>query len=241
MLSPDGRCKVFDASANGYVRAEGCGMIVLKRLSDAQADGDKILALIRGSAINQDGRTSGLTVPNGPQQADVIRQALANSGIRPEEVNYVEAHGTGTSLGDPIEVGALGTIFNQRSQPLIIGSVKTNIGHLEAAAGIAGLIKVVLAMQHGEIPPNLHFHQPNPRINWDKLPIRIPTERTAWPTGDRIAGISSFGFSGTNSHVVLEEAPKIEPSTLEIHSQQYVFTLSAATPQGANTLDIALQ
>ncbi len=236
MLSPDGRCKVFDASANGYVRAEGCGMIVLKRLSDAQADGDKILALIRGSAINQDGRTSGLTVPNGPQQADVIRQALANSGIRPEQVNYVEAHGTGTSLGDPIEVGALGTIFNQRSQPLIIGSVKTNIGHLEAAAGIAGLIKVVLAMQHGEIPPNLHFHQPNPRINWDKLPISIPTERTAWPTGDRIAGISSFGFSGTNSHVVLESAPKIEPSTLEIHSKQYVFTLSAATPQALQEL-----
>ncbi|MDH6063736.1 type I polyketide synthase [Umezakia ovalisporum] len=236
MLSPDGRCKVFDASANGYVRAEGCGMIVLKRLSDAQADGDKILALIRGSAINQDGRTSGLTVPNGPQQADVIRQALANSGITPEQVNYVEAHGTGTSLGDPIEVGALGTIFNQRSQPLIIGSVKTNIGHLEAAAGIAGLIKIVLAMQHGEIPPNLHFHQPNPRINWDKLPISIPTERTAWPTGDRIAGISSFGFSGTNSHVVLEEAPKIEPSILEIHSKQYVFTLSAATPQALQEL-----
>jgi len=230
MLSPDGRCKVFDASANGYVRAEGCGMIVLKRLSDAQADGDNILALIRGSAINQDGRTSGLTVPNGPQQAAVIRQAIANSGITPEQVNYVEAHGTGTSLGDPIEVGALGTIFNQRSQPLIIGSVKTNIGHLEAAAGIAGLIKVVLAMQYGEIPPNLHFHQPNPRINWDRLPISIPTERTAWPAGGRFAGISSFGFSGTNSHVVLEEAPKIEPSTLEIHSKQYVLTLSAETP-----------
>lgn len=236
MLSPDGRCKVFDASANGYVRAEGCGIIVLKRLSDAQADGDNILALIRGSAINQDGRTSGLTVPNGPQQAAVIRQAIANSGITPEQVNYVEAHGTGTSLGDPIEVGALGTIFNQRSQPLIIGSVKTNIGHLEAAAGIAGLIKVVLAMQYGEIPPNLHFHQPNPRIDWERLPIAIPTERTAWPAGDRFAGISSFGFSGTNAHVVLEEAPKIKPSTLEIHLKQHILTLSAETPQALQEL-----
>jgi acyl transferase domain-containing protein len=236
MLSPDGRCKVFDASANGYVRAEGCGAIVLKRLSDAQADGDNILALIRGSAINQDGRTSGLTVPNGPQQAAAIRQAIANSGITPEQVNYIEAHGTGTSLGDPIEIGALGTIFNQRSQPLIIGSVKTNIGHLEAAAGIAGLIKVVLAMQYGEIPPNLHFHQPSPRINWDRLPIAIPTERTAWPAGPRFAGISSFGFSGTNAHVVLEEAPKIEPPTLEIHSKQCVLTLSAETPQALQEL-----
>ena len=171
-----------------------------------------------------------------PQQAAVIRQAIANSGITPEQVNYIEAHGTGTSLGDPIEVGALGTIFNQRSQPLIIGSVKTNIGHLEAAAGIAGLIKVVLAMQHGEIPPNLHFHQPNPRINWDRLPISIPTERTAWPAGDRVAGISSFGFSGTNAHVVLEEAPKIEPSTLEIHSKQHILTLSVETPQALQEL-----
>lgn len=236
MLSPDGRCKVFDASANGYVRAEGCGMIVLKRLSDAQADGDKILALIRGSAINQDGRTSGLTVPNGPQQAAVIRQAIANSGITPEHISYVEAHGTGTSLGDPIEIGALGTVFHQRSQPLMVGSVKTNIGHLEAAAGIAGLMKIVLAMQYGEIPPHLHFHQPNPRINWDELPISIPTKRTAWPTDRRFAGISSFGFSGTNAHIVLEAAPKIEPSTSEIPLKQHILTLSAETPQALQEL-----
>jgi acyl transferase domain-containing protein len=236
MLSPDGRCKVFDASANGYVRAEGCGMIVLKRLLDAQADGDNILALIRGSAINQDGSTSGLTVPNGPQQAAVIRQALANSGITPEQVSYVEAHGTGTSLGDPIEVGALGTIFNQRSQPLIVGSVKSNIGHLEAGAGIAGLIKVVLSMQHGEIPPNLHFNQPNPHIDWDRLSVCVPTERIPWSAESRLAGISSFGFSGTNAHVVLEEAPKVEQPTPEISPKQHILTLSAKSPEALQEL-----
>ena len=212
MLSFDGRCKTFDASANGFVRGEGCGIIVLKRLSDAVADQDNILAVIRGTAINQDGHTSGLTVPNGPSQQAVIRKALENGGVEPADITYFEAHGTGTSLGDPIEVGALGTVFGQthsQDQPLCVGSVKTNIGHLEGAAGIAGLMKIVLQLQNQQIVPSLHFKQPNPYINWSELPIKIPTQITPWLTNDktRMAGVSSFGFSGTNAHIVLEEAP----------------------------------
>ncbi|MFB1483784.1 SDR family NAD(P)-dependent oxidoreductase [Corallococcus sp. RDP092CA] len=216
MLAPDGRCKTFDASADGYVRGEGAGIVVLKRLADALRDQDPIVAVIRGSAVNQDGRSSGLTVPNGPAQQAVIRQALQSAGVNPEQVDYVEAHGTGTSLGDPIELGALGAAFGPRppEQPLLVGSVKTNIGHLEAAAGIAGLIKVALALQHGELPAHLHLRQPNPHVPWDKLPIRIPTRHQPWPTshGRRIAGVSAFGFSGTNAHVLLERAPDAEPA-----------------------------
>ncbi|WAN69217.1 SDR family NAD(P)-dependent oxidoreductase [Moorena producens JHB] len=212
MLSPDGRCKTFDAGADGFVRGEGCGVVVLKRLSDAVADRDKILAVIRGTAINQDGHTSGLTVPNGPAQESVIRQALTNGGVQPEQVSYIEAHGTGTSLGDPIEVTALGNVFREShssQQPMIIGSVKTNIGHLEAAAGIAGLIKVVLQLQHQQIAPHLHFDQPNSYINWEQLPVLVPTDGTPWEIEDkpRLAGLSSFGLSGTNAHVIVEEAP----------------------------------
>ena len=212
MLAPDGRCKTFDAAANGYVRGEGCGVIVLKRLSDAYADQDQILAVIRGSAINQDGPSGGLTVPNGPSQQAVIRQALKNGGVDPVQVSYIEAHGTGTSLGDPIEVGAIGAVFggsHSQEHPLMIGSLKTNIGHLEAAAGIAGLLKVVLQLQHQEIAPHLHLREPNPYINWDELPVDVPTETTPWSAGSEklFAGVSSFGFSGTNAHVVLEEAP----------------------------------
>ncbi|MDZ8033647.1 type I polyketide synthase [Nostoc sp. DedSLP04] len=212
MLSADGRCKTFDASADGFVRSEGCGVILLKRLSDAIAAGDNILALIRGSAINQDGHTSGLTVPNGPSQQAVIRRALAASGVEPAQVSYIEAHGTGTSLGDPIEMRALGAVFSSShspDRPLIVGSVKTNIGHLEGAAGIAGLMKVVLQLQHDSIAPHLHLKQPNPYIDWSKLAIAIPTDSMAWVRGEkpRLAGVSSFGFSGTNAHVVLEEAP----------------------------------
>ncbi|MDF0552998.1 beta-ketoacyl synthase N-terminal-like domain-containing protein [Kamptonema sp. UHCC 0994] len=236
MLSPDGRCKTFDVRADGYVRAEGCGMVVLKRLSDAITDKDNILALIRGVAVNHDGYTSGLTVPSGPSQQAVIRQALADGGLHPDKISYIEAHGTGTSLGDPIEMGALGQVFGQRSQPLIIGSVKTNIGHTEAAAGIAGLIKVVLSMQHSEIPPNLHFHQPNPYIDWERSPVIIPTETTPWSTSDRFAGVSSFGFSGTNSHIVLEKAPNIEQPTNDINQTQHILTLSAKTPKALQEL-----
>jgi acyl transferase domain-containing protein/non-ribosomal peptide synthetase component F/NRPS condensation-like uncharacterized protein len=212
MLAPDGRCKTFDASANGFVRGEGCGMLVLKRLSDALADGDNILALIRATALNQDGPSSGLTVPNGLAQEALLRTALRRARIEPSQVDYVEAHGTGTSLGDPIEVRALKAVLcdgRPADQPLRIGSVKTNIGHLESAAGVAGLIKVVLALQHQEIPPHLHLKQLNPHISLNGAPITIPNEPISWTTGDRrrLAGVSSFGASGTNAHAVLEEAP----------------------------------
>ncbi len=209
MLSPGGRCRTFDAAADGYVRGEGCGVVLVKRLSDARADGDRVLALVRGTASNQDGRSGGLTAPSGGAQEDVIRTALRIAGVRPEEVGYVEAHGTGTELGDPIEVHALAEVHRDRpvENPLYIGSVKTNIGHLEGAAGIAGLIKTVLALRSGVIPPHLHFRVPNPHIAWDTAPIRVPTEPTPWPSGNRrVAGVSSFGFSGTNAHVVLEAA-----------------------------------
>ena len=212
MLAPDGRCKTFDAAADGFARSEGCGMIVLKRLSDAQRDGDNILAVIRGTAVNQDGPSSGLTAPNGPAQEAVIRDALARAGVAPRDVSYLEAHGTGTQLGDPLEVTALGAVFGgdrDAAHPLWLGSVKTNLGHLEAAAGIAGLIKVVLSLQHQQLPPHLHFKTPNPHISWNDFAVRVPTKLTPWDPigGRRIAGVSSFGFSGTNAHAVLEEAP----------------------------------
>ncbi|WP_293079104.1 type I polyketide synthase [Moorena sp. SIO3H5] len=211
-LSTDGRCKTFDGSADGYGRGEGCGILVLKRLSNAVADGDQIFALIRGSAVNHDGKSNGLTAPNGSAQEALLQQALENSRVTPSQIQYVEAHGTGTSLGDPIEVLALGKILGQgraQDQPLKIGSVKTNFGHLEGAAGVAGLIKVILGLQHQQIPPHLHLKQPNPHIPWQKLPITVPTELTPWESGEkeRLAGVSSFGMSGTNVHIILEEAP----------------------------------
>ncbi|MBW4594600.1 MAG: acyltransferase domain-containing protein [Brasilonema angustatum HA4187-MV1] len=214
-LAPDGRCKTFDAAANGMARGEGCGVVVLKRLSDAIKERDLILATIQGSAINHDGSSSGLTVPNQLAQIALIREALAGAKVQPAEISYLEAHGTGTALGDPIELDALRDVFGearQLEQPLIVGSVKTNIGHLEAAAGIAGLIKVILALQHEEIPPHLHFQQLNPHLKWDKLPILIPTQTIPWSKGEkpRLAGLSSFGLSGTNAHIVLAEAPKVE-------------------------------
>ncbi len=212
MMSPGGRCKTFDAAADGYVRGEGCGLVVLKRLSDALRDGDNVLALVRGSAVNQDGKSNGLTAPNGLAQQAVVRQALDDGGASAAEVGYVEAHGTGTPLGDPIEVQALAAVLGPDrppGRPLLLGSVKTNIGHLESAAGIAGLIKVVLAMQHGEVPPHLHFREPNSLIPWNDLPVTVPTAATPWPEGCRFAGVSSFGFGGTNAHVVLVGAPYV--------------------------------
>ena len=208
MMAPDGRCKAFDARADGFVRGEGCGILVLKRLSDARRDGDPIVALIRGSAINQDGRSNGLTAPNGPSQEAVIRAALRSGDLEPGDVGYVEAHGTGTSLGDPIEVQALGAALGagrEKDSRLQIGSVKTNLGHLESAAGVAGAIKTMLVLQHGMIPPHQHLEQPSPVIPWDSVPIDVPT--TATPLsgpGRRIAGVSSFGFSGTNAHLLFE-------------------------------------
>ena len=241
MLSPDGRCKTFDAAADGFVRGEGCGVVVLKRLSDAVAHGDSIQAIIRGSAINQDGRTSGLTVPNGPSQQSVIRSALANAGVEPREVSYVEAHGTGTPLGDPIEMGALAAVFGadrDSKRPLVVGSVKTNIGHLEGAAGIAGLVKAVLSLQRQEIPPHLHFQQPSPTISWDELPVTIPTEPMPWRPGEgrRIAGVSSFGFSGTNAHVIIEEAPATASAASEMERPLHVLPISAKTEAALNEL-----
>ncbi|MDJ0903719.1 MAG: SDR family NAD(P)-dependent oxidoreductase [Xenococcus sp. MO_188.B8] len=241
-LSPDGRCKTFDADADGYGRGEGCGVIALKRMSDAVADGDNILAVIRGSAVNHDGSSSGLTVPNKTAQQTLLRKALANAKVKPSQVSYVEAHGTGTSLGDPVEVGALGTVFGEErvpESPLVIGSVKTNIGHLETAAGIAGLIKVVLSLQHKKIPPHLHFQQPNPHINWNKLPVMVPTDLMPWHSqeGKRIAGVSSFGMSGTNAHVVLEESPLTEPvKTAVVDPPVHLLTLSAKTEEALKQL-----
>ncbi|MGD1930337.1 MAG: SDR family NAD(P)-dependent oxidoreductase [Leptolyngbyaceae cyanobacterium] len=211
-LAPDGRCKTFDAAADGYGRGEGCGVVVLKRLSDAIDNQDPILAVVRGSAVNHDGMSNGLTAPNGKAQASVLRAAIANAHIEPEQLQYVEVHGTGTRLGDPIEVLALNQVMGQRSTPLLIGSAKTNIGHLESAAGVAGLIKVILSLQHQQIPPHLHLQTPNPYIPWHQLAVAVPTQLTPWPaTPDRrLAGVSAFGMSGTNVHLVLEEAPEDE-------------------------------
>ncbi len=217
-MAADGLCKTFDASADGYVRGEGCGVIVLKRLSDAEVDGDHIHAVIRGSAVNHDGRSSGLTVPNVHAQQAVIQEALKSAGVHPAEVSYVEAHGTGTSLGDPIEIQSLSAAYGHHRnphQPLIVGSVKTNLGHLEAAAGITSLIKVILSLRHAEIPPHLHLKHPTPHVDWDHSPISIPSSLLPWKSSNehkRIAGVSSFGFSGTNAHLIVEEAPPVETS-----------------------------
>jgi acyl transferase domain-containing protein/SAM-dependent methyltransferase/nucleoside-diphosphate-sugar epimerase/acyl carrier protein len=213
MLSPQGRCGTFGAAADGYVRAEGCGMLVLKPLSRALADGDTVHAVVRGSAVNQDGRSNGLTAPNGAAQESVLRAALAAAGVASRDVAYVEAHGTGTALGDPVEMQALQAVYGQGrtpGSPLLVGSVKTNIGHAEAAAGVAGLIKAVLALREGEIPASLHAQPPSARIDWDTLPTRVPGALQPWPGmagAPRLAAVSSFGYSGTNAHVVLQAPP----------------------------------
>lgn len=230
-LAPDGRCKTFDHRADGFVRSEGCGLVVLKRLSDALNDGDDILAQICGSAANQDGRSSSLTAPNGPSQISVIKNALENGGIEPGEVSYIETHGTGTKLGDPMEVDALLSVFVEnisRENPLILGAVKTNIGHTEAAAGVAGLMKIVLCMMHNEIPSNLHFEKLNPNVSVHNSSILIPEKNTHWQSknGPRVAGLSSFGFSGTNVHVVMKEAPSRELETVENDPPVQLMTLS---------------
>ena len=240
-LAPDGRCKTFDQSADGYARGEGCGMVLLKRLSDAVKDGDRVHALIRGSAVNHDGHSNGLTAPHGPSQEALIREAIADAGIEASDVDYVEAHGTGTSLGDPIEVQALATVLGEdrrADSPLLIGSVKTNIGHLESAAGIAGLIKVILALQHGEIPPHLHLENPNPYIPWDDLPIVVPTQKQDWPSrrGPRTAGLSSFGFSGTNAHLILEQAPELHAAQPKEGRPEHLLVLSAKSSHALTEL-----
>lgn len=234
MMAEDGRCKTFDEKADGYVRSEGCGVVVLKRLEDAVREGNSVLAVIKGSAINQDGRSNGLTAPNGLSQQAVIEQALENAGISADKIDYIETHGTGTALGDPIEVNALKSVVgqNQREETIWLSSVKTNIGHLEAAAGIAGVIKTVLCLQYQEITPNLHYSQLNPLLDLQGTSLKIPTQLAKWQKkGDkRRAGVSSFGFGGTNAHLILEEAPNIQGKAAKRLKQGKplsLFTLSA--------------
>ncbi len=241
MLSPQGRCRTFDARANGYVRSEGCGVLVLKRLRDAVAAGDNIMAVIRGSAVNQDGPSGGLTVPSGPAQEEVVKLALASARLSADEISYVEAHGTGTSLGDPIEVNALVAALCQtrrREDPLLLGSVKTNIGHAEGAAGVAGIIKVTLALAHDRIPAHLHFETPNSHLNWEQLPVEVVTALRPWPRErNRIAGVSAFGATGTNAHVIVGEAPGVERAATQPpgHSTQLLM-ISAKTPTALTAL-----
>lgn len=242
MMAADGLCKTFDAAADGYVRGEGCGVVVLKPYRKALQDGDTIMALIRGSAVNQDGRSNGLTAPNGPAQQEVIRTALRRAHILPSQISYVEVHGTGTPLGDPIEIQALGAVLQEQrpvDNPCALGSVKTNIGHLEAAAGIAGFIKVVLALQYEALPPHLHLKNLNPHIPLQTLPLHIPTKLQTWPRSDtpRLAGVSSFGFGGTNAHVILEESPVVSKKEANACERPlHLLNLSAQSEQSLQDL-----
>ena len=213
-LSPDGQCKTFSDAADGYARAEGCAVVVLKRLCDAERDGDRILGLIRGTAVDHDGASSRLTVPNGPAQQAVVRQALAQGGVPPAEVDFVECHGTGTALGNPIEVQALATVYGQGravERPLALGTAKANVGHMEPAAGMGGVLKVLVALDHERIPGQPQLGEANPLLPWETLPVKVLREAMPWPRGarPRRAGVSAFGMSGTNAHVVLEEPPAV--------------------------------
>lgn len=242
-LSPDGRCKTFDASADGFGQGEGCGMVALKRLGDAQADGDTVLAVIQGSAVNHDGHARTVTTPSGPAQRAMLQEALDDAGLDPEQIDYVETHGTGTPLGDPIEVSAIGRVLCEgRSKPLYIGSVKSNVGHLDSAAGVVGLMKVVLSLQHNAIPPHLNYSEPNKHIPWDEYPLKVPMENIPWAGEGRFAGISAFGMSGTNVHLIVGQgtgpaalSPRTEPRA---RPRAQILTLSAqaasALPDLAN-------
>jgi acyl transferase domain-containing protein/surfactin synthase thioesterase subunit len=245
-LSADGRCKTFDASADGFGQGEGCGMVALKRLADAQADGDNVWAVIRGSAVNHDGHARTVTTPSGPAQRAMLQEALANAGLAPGQLDFIETHGTGTPLGDPIEVLAIARVLcEDRDAPLHLGSVKTNVGHLDAAAGIVGLMKVVLSLQHKAIPPSLNFTEPNPRIPWDEWPLSVPTELIPWEAEERFAGISAFGMSGTNVHLIVGQAPEVAIEPQPAVCSHHVLALSAQTqatlPDVARTYAAYLQ
>ncbi|SEG70748.1 phthiocerol/phenolphthiocerol synthesis type-I polyketide synthase D [Thermomonospora echinospora] len=244
--SPDGRCKAFDASADGMVRAEGCGAVVLKRLSDAVRDGDRVLAVIRGTGVNSDGRSNGLVAPNSEAQKALLREVYAACGVDPREVDYVEAHGTGTFLGDPIEARALGEVLGAgggraEDEPLLIGSAKSNLGHMESAAGIAGLIKAVLALHHRTIPPSLHFKEPNPHIPFEEMRLAVTAEETPWPRRGHPAraGVSGFGFGGTNAHVILEEAPPRQVPSDSALVRSFPLSDTAADRIPAHAADLA--
>jgi acyl transferase domain-containing protein len=239
-LARDGRCKTFDASSDGVAWGEGCGMVVLKRLSVAQAHGDRVLAVIRGSAVNQDGRSNGIAAPNGPSQEALMRTALSGAGLSPGDIDYVEAHGTATRLGDPIELGALGAVHADRpaDRPLLVGSLKTNFGHTQAAAGVAGLLKLVLSLQHEAIPASLHFTTPSPYIPWSELKLRVAAQAVPWRAGERPrrGGVSSFGVSGTNAHVIVEEAPAATAEDLAAARPAYLLPLSARSEEALDAL-----
>lgn len=231
-LSPDGRCKTFDARANGFVRADGCGLVALMPLSRARQLGLPVHALVRGSAASNDGSTNGLlALPSAVGQENALRAAYASAGLSPHDVQYVEAHGTGTAAGDPVEIAALSAVMRGRAEPCLVGSIKTNIGHTEGAAGVAGFIKTCLALRHREIPGSLHFNQPNPNIAWDGS-VKVAAELTSWPEGRARAGVSSFAISGTNVHVVLEEQPPAAPAEPAAAAQPHVLCLSSASEEG---------
>lgn len=238
-LSPTGRCRSFSDGADGAIWAEGAGMVVLKRLSDARRDGDRILAVLRGTAVNQDGRSQGLSAPNGPAQEQVIRRALEQSGLRPDDIDYVEAHGTGTTLGDPIEANALAEVFGATrtgERPLYLGSLKSNIGHAQAASGVIGLIKVVQSLHHESLPRTLHADTPSRHVDWTDSGLHLLRDEVAWPASAarvRRAGVSAFGISGTNAHVIVEEAvqaPTPEP-VVELPAGQRLFVLSGRSEE----------
>ena len=243
MLSRDGRCRTFDAKADGYVRSEGGGVVMLKFLDEALKDGNRILAVVEASGINCDGKTNGITVPSGQAQADLLEEVYAKYKIDPSELDFLEAHGTGTPIGDPIETWAIGNILGKRrspERPLPIGSVKSNLGHLEAASGMAGLVKVLLAFRHRVIPPNLHFEEANPRIDFQDLNLRVVTEATPLPADKRLlAGINSFGFGGANAHLVLSVPPVEKSKSARAsadHGKELPFVLSAKSPKALREL-----